>query len=569
VANWTKIDSSKGIKLQNIITITEDKKGRIWTGHPKKGIAIYDPQNNTARTWLKETGATAIGTYASVTDNRGTVWLGTANAGLWYYNNYNLPAAPGSCQQIKHPLLNHSTTITAFTIYKEWLVIAATDKILLLNIDSFNTSGKILMRYINPIQTGFTGVTEQNTLLTSQKEAAIWFSTTDMVYKWSIDKWLQLPTYNVFVNTYICTDFKKWKLGNDPIVFNPGFNSFDIKISYQSKDNLPRYISAQMIKDKDTTILSLTSLQSAFSFKNLEGGNYRFIFTVCEANGSTSTYNYSITLQKYAWQYWWFWAIISLLIIGIITLFVTIKKKKQLAELKAKAYAAELQSLKDLQEKEMANLRLVSLSSQFRPHFILNALNTIGAQMDDKPDAETVLSRLGESVNLIFNHAIQQKTLHSLENEWTLVTNIIKIHQLMYLKELEISLPELSEIRKHAQMLIPMGTLQIPVENALLHGLSNRSTPPWQLSIVTKEKETGLEFIITDNGVGRIKSMKLSNHTKHGTGTKNLQETIRIINSINLLPLTIAYKDELMGETNEKYGTQVTIFIPYSFKYES
>ena len=142
--------------------------------------------------------------------------------------------------------------------------------------------------------------------------------------------------------------------------------------------------------------------------------------------------------------------------------------------------------------------------------------------MDDKPEAETVLSRLGESVNLIFNHAQQQKILHPFENEWSLVTNVIHIHRLIYLKKLATNLPDAVTIEHIKNLNVPLGILQIPVENALLHGLSNRETGPWHLTIAISEIESFITITITDNGVGRKKSATLSNFTKHDIHSSRL-----------------------------------------------
>ena len=212
-------------------------------------------------------------------------------------------------------------------------------------------------------------------------------------------------------------------------------------------------------------------------------------------------------------------------------------------------------------------MQLVTLSSQFRPHFILNALNTIGAQMDDKPGAESVLSRLGESVNLIFNHAQQHKILHPFENEWSLVKNVIHIHTLMYLKQLEVVWPEDNIVASVSKLLLPLGLLQIPVENALLHGLSNREDGPWVLQIQLTEDEHLVYVEIRDNGVGRKKSATLSNHTKHGTGTKNLAEIIAIINATNKQKITISYMDDVYIDGNVAHGTIVKIEIPKDLNY--
>ena len=206
---------------------------------------------------------------------------------------------------------------------------------------------------------------------------------------------------------------------------------------------------------------------------------------------------------------------------------------------------------------------------QFRPHFILNALNTIGAQMDDKPEAEMVLSRLGESINIIFGHAQQQKISHAFADEWSLVKNIIELHKLMYLKQLETKLPTLEVINSINNIKLPLGLLQIPVENALLHGLSNKEIGPWLLTIEIKEDDINAVVTIKDNGVGRKNAATLSNFTKHGTGTKNIGNILQIINANNTNKITIVYKDDIYKNESLTYGTAAIITIPKDFNYEA
>ena len=565
---WNKIDSTKGNKINNILTIAEDTVGRIWCGHSRSGIVIYNPATNKAQTWRIDKNETHFGAFSSLTDKQGTIWMGSGN-GLWYYNDYSKEASPQNCHQINHPLLSSGKLITALTLYDKWLVIAAYDKVLLFDLKSFYENKKTVLRYLNPYEAAFTSFTEQNTMLTA-KDSSVWFSTSDMLYQWDIKNWLVLPVYKIKNEVVVISNAKEISLTEGSIVsFAPGFNSFDIHVQYVSPDNMPRYTSAALIKDGDTVLLPEPGLQSIYNIKNIAADNYNFILDVFETDGTTTRYIYPITIKKYLWQLWWFWAVLSAATVGVFFYLYNLKRKKQLAEEKAKTKEAELQSFKNEQEKKLANLHLVTLSSQFRPHFILNALNTIGAQMDDKPEAESVLSRLGESVNLIFNHAQQHKILHPFENEWSLVKNVIHIHTLMYLKKLEVDWPDSSIIEKVKNIQVPLGILQIPVENALLHGLSNKEKGPWNLSIAISEKEKIVVIAITDNGVGRKQSATLSNFTKHGTGTKNQTEIINIINATNNEKISITYKDDVYIDGNVAYGTEVLIEIPKQLNYDN
>jgi sensor histidine kinase YesM len=188
--------------------------------------------------------------------------------------------------------------------------------------------------------------------------------------------------------------------------------------------------------------------------------------------------------------------------------------------------------------------------------------------MDENPSAESVLGRLGESVNIIFNQSRLQKIVHPFLQEWKLVENIIHIHQLMYLKELEVHLPEKEEMLDFLDGELPLGLLQIPVENALLHGLSNREKGPWKLEIKFIKEASFLQIIIRDNGVGRTKAATLSNFTKHGTGLNNLNALLGIVNQGKPQAITIVYKDDIFNDEAVSYGTEVIITLPRPFNYE-
>ena len=101
------------------------------------------------------------------------------------------------------------------------------------------------------------------------------------------------------------------------------------------------------------------------------------------------------------------------------------------------------------------------------------------------------------------------------------------------------------------------------MENALLHGLGNKTSGIFMLNISIQEEENVVKVIIEDNGVGRNKSATLSNYSQHGTGSKNLSEIIKIINSLNLTyTFAITYDDDIYKtENNISYGTRVNIVI--------
>ena len=184
--------------------------------------------------------------------------------------------------------------------------------------------------------------------------------------------------------------------------------------------------------------------------------------------------------------------------------------------------------------------------------------------MSPNSKEEDVLNNLGESVNIIFNHTHSNSITHPFKNEWKLVINIIQIHKMMYLTNLKFLLPPDKILQEIESTDIPMGLLQTPVENALLHGLNNKENGEQLLKVDIEISDQNYIVTITDTGIGRRKAATLSNSTKHGTGIKTLESILQILNGNKVDKITIGYKDNLFDNS---YGTQVIITIPKNFDY--
>ena len=547
--HWEKLDTTEGILPFGMATMTEDTLGRIWMGHPKKGFAVYDPETKKGITYKTSNHETPIGFISCLTDKRGTVWMGSDNHGLWYYNDYHKAPTPANIHQINHPLLNTTKRITSMAIYKNWLVMGCYDKICLLNLDSFYQKKKIVLRYLTPQETAFTSYTEQNTMLVSKADGSIWFSTSDMLYRWDIKAWLKLPTYEVKVNAFLQYGNNRLNMNaQNELKLSASIHGFDLSFEYLSPDALPRYARTALVRSGDSVAFSSPGLKSHFSFQNMNSGTYTFYVDVFEQDGSTSRYQYVFVINKYLWQHGWFWVLVCILFFTPLIFWLNASRERA------------------LQERKMSQLNVVTMSGQFRPHFILNALNAIGADLKDKPSAESIISRLGESINLIFNYAQQKKVEHHLEDEWTLVKNVIEINRAIYLPNLEVEFTGLELLDIYKNTAVPMGILEIHVENALLHGLRNKPAPPYKLSIVLTADKENLYVEISDNGIGRQRAMSISSYRSHGTGTKNLSAVVNILNKFNKNKIETEYID--LPQEKDSGGTVMKIKIPLDYKYK-
>jgi LytS/YehU family sensor histidine kinase len=258
------------------------------------------------------------------------------------------------------------------------------------------------------------------------------------------------------------------------------------------------------------------------------------------------------------------------LVFSVLGYIIYLQNRKKLESAKLKQTEAQMAQWRAETESELNKLKIASIGNQFKPHFLLNTLNAVGSFLYHKPQAERLVDLIGKSVRIIFAQSSTDVNVHSLSKEWELIENVIEIFRILYIKELETSLPSKEQLQAIQLQQIPFGILQIAVENALLHGLHNRKSGPYLLQIILENYTNHLLFIIEDNGVGREKSARLSNVRKHGTGLKNLQETIRLYNLNNAgNEIEVKFQDSTHhNEDGEPYGTRVSIKIPKDYNYE-
>ena len=148
--------------------------------------------------------------------------------------------------------------------------------------------------------------------------------------------------------------------------------------------------------------------------------------------------------------------------------------------------------------KVTAEAELKALRAQINPHFLFNALNTIIALIEERPDdAEEVVQHLASIFRHILNTGSQ--AFVSLEEEMELVNHYLGIEQARFGEKLKVD-QSLSSSAKHQP--VPAFVIQTLVENAIKHGIEKKRGGG-TLKIVGRELEQGVvEVCIWDSGVG-------------------------------------------------------------------
>lgn len=295
------------------------------------------------------------------------------------------------------------------------------------------------------------------------------------------------------------------------------------------------------------------------TFNSLSAGNYTFQLkkTSTISNKETPVKSVEIKINQPFYKRWWFLS--SLL--GVVSMLLIIYYKIKLRE-KEKEKKLLLDQVE--KEKELVFLKLENLRSQMNPHFIFNALNSIQDYilLNQKNLAGDYLGKFADLIRMYLYHST--KSYISLEEEITALDQYLELEKLRFEENLNYTIKTKGIIEAN-DIEIPTMLVQPYVENAIKHGLLHKKeTGNLIIEFILEKNSSYLKCIITDNGIGRIKSVEFNkkknpNHKSFATQA----------NKDRLALLNFERKDKIGVEIIDLYnsdiaiGTQVSIKIPY------
>ncbi len=212
--------------------------------------------------------------------------------------------------------------------------------------------------------------------------------------------------------------------------------------------------------------------------------------------------------------------------------------------------------VKTLAEKES---ELAALQAQINPHFLYNTLDTLYWQATEEGNeeiAENILA-LSQLFRLALSNGEQEV---SVGQEAELISRYLQIQKMRFTKRLAYEVDIDEGIRK---VRIPKLILQPFVENAVVHGFENVSTP-CRLKVTGRMEQGMVVFHVWDTGIGMrqdqieaIWEEESRDYAKQRIGRyaiKNIRERLQL-----------RYHDRFSLEIRSSIGkgTEVILKIPY------
>lgn len=213
----------------------------------------------------------------------------------------------------------------------------------------------------------------------------------------------------------------------------------------------------------------------------------------------------------------------------------------------------------NITQRQITELERAALQAQMNPHFIFNCLNSIQnfILQNEKEAAILYLGRFASLIRSVLNASVAGKIM--LEEEVQLLNNYLELEKLRFKNRFSFTV-EVAEDLDRFETMIPPLLMQPYVENAVLHGISGR-TSGGKVAVWFSKKANLLVVSIQDNGAGlHLKNMqdnKPKTHKSFGmTITKHRLELLATGKEKSQVNIKTRY-DENGGVA----GTEVSIHI--------
>lgn len=172
-------------------------------------------------------------------------------------------------------------------------------------------------------------------------------------------------------------------------------------------------------------------------------------------------------------------------------------------------------------ERELARLtaeaRLSALRSQINPHFLFNALTTVGHLIKVAP--ETAFDKLMKLTALLRRVLRSKGEFTTLEEELEFISNYLDIEKARFEERLNVEIEVPGRLRGAT---IPPLIIQPLVENSIKHAIS-KNARGGSVRVSAEEKAGSVEIVVSDSGAGRTSSSGVQGE---GIGLRNIRERL-------------------------------------------
>lgn len=241
------------------------------------------------------------------------------------------------------------------------------------------------------------------------------------------------------------------------------------------------------------------------------------------------------------------WVLVCvLLIVGVVVIIWYMRKKREF--------------LRERFFRQINRVRMENLRSRISPHFTFNVL---GREINQLKGSEEVKNNLMELVKYLRRSLeLTEKLAVSLQDELDFVRSYIELERGRVGDDFTATVT-LDEGLDGTRIQIPSMIVQIPVENAIKHGLAGKDSDK-ELTVRVSREGNGIRITVCDNGRGYLPQVSSATRGT-GTGLKVLYQTIQLLNTKNK---SDKIRFDITNRNDGQTGTLVSVYVPFHFSYD-
>ena len=234
-----------------------------------------------------------------------------------------------------------------------------------------------------------------------------------------------------------------------------------------------------------------------------------------------------------------------LLIYGLLVLILWVAQRLQAMQTRRK------QQL----EETINSLQIRVIKSQMDPHFMFNVLNGLAhnVAIGNTTEAHDQIIRFSKLLRSMMSKG--EKTDTTLEAELDFVKSYLELERFRFKDDFSFLLQVEPSVDLNTR--IPRMLIQLLVENAIKHGLRNKSDNK-RIMIKAETRNAITILIVEDNGIGRLAAKEYQR--EGGNGSKIMADMIRL--NCKITDNTIrATTTDLYDDEGRASGTRVEVEI--------
>lgn len=249
----------------------------------------------------------------------------------------------------------------------------------------------------------------------------------------------------------------------------------------------------------------------------------------------------ALKLSVYIWV-----LVCLLLLVGTVVIIWYMRKKREF--------------LRERFFQQINRVRMENLRSRISPHFTFNVLGREINQLQGSEDVKNNLMGLVKYLRRSLE--LTEKLAVSLHDELDFVRSYIDLEKGRVGEDF-VATVTVEDGLDASRISIPSMIVQIPVENAIKHGLAGIEGAK-ELTVQVVREGNGICITVSDNGCGYMP--QLSSVTRGtGTGLKVLYQTIQLLNTKNK---SDKIRFNITNRSDGQTGTLVSVYVPFHYSYD-